>query len=244
MEIFELEKLGLNKNESIVYVELMKFGKATAGELIKKTQFHRTIIYDNLDKLIDKGLVSYIFLGGKRKLFQIAPPEMLSDFLAEEQKKLDEKRNLANNLQKEIKKSFQINSGKQEAAIYRGVKGAKFVLYDILNEKKDLISFGAPKESVEIMGSVYWKNYNLKRQKLRIHAKLLFNESLREWAKKEIFHFPTNKIKFMKIFKEAITQTIVCGSKTAVFVWTDKPIVTLIDDVNVSDSYIHFFKMS
>ena len=37
MDIAELEKVGLNKNEAIVYIELIKLGSASAGTLIRKT---------------------------------------------------------------------------------------------------------------------------------------------------------------------------------------------------------------
>ena len=73
-----LIKLGFNKNEAKVYLALIEFGKADAGQIIAETKFHKNIVYDNLDKLIDKGLVSFI-IENKKKIFQIASSNSLID---------------------------------------------------------------------------------------------------------------------------------------------------------------------
>ena len=65
-----LTKLGLNQNEAKVYLSLLKFGKSDAHQIIKDTKFHKSIVYDNLDKLINKGLVTYI-IDGKKRIFSI-----------------------------------------------------------------------------------------------------------------------------------------------------------------------------
>ncbi|MBI5391010.1 hypothetical protein HZB02_05975 [Candidatus Woesearchaeota archaeon] len=91
MEESLLLKLGLNKNEAKVYLKLLAHGSSTAGNLIKATGFHRNIVYDNLEKLVDKGLVSFI-LEGKKKVFMSAAPEMISDLLEKEQDELDQKK--------------------------------------------------------------------------------------------------------------------------------------------------------
>jgi len=60
MNYEEFIDLGFNRNEAKVYLALARYGHATANEIIKATKFHKNIVYDNLEKLIDKGLVSYI----------------------------------------------------------------------------------------------------------------------------------------------------------------------------------------
>ena len=79
MEIADFIKLGFNKNEAIVYMSLIKFGKADANRLIKDTKFHKNIVYDNLEKLIDKGLITFVIEEG-RKVFTVASPRMLPEY--------------------------------------------------------------------------------------------------------------------------------------------------------------------
>lgn len=59
-----LVKLGLTTNEATVYDCLLGLGITTAGKIIKKTHLHRNIVYDNLEKLIKKGLVSFVIIKG------------------------------------------------------------------------------------------------------------------------------------------------------------------------------------
>ena len=54
-----LEEVGLTGNEIKVYLALLELGSVTAGDILKKIELHRGAVYDTLDKLIDKGLVSY-----------------------------------------------------------------------------------------------------------------------------------------------------------------------------------------
>jgi len=87
MEYHELIKLGFNKNEAIVYLSLIKFKKADALQIIKDTKFHKNIVYDNLEKLIDKGLVTFVMENSK-KSFQLAPSNMLIQFFEEQEEEI------------------------------------------------------------------------------------------------------------------------------------------------------------
>ena len=60
MEFLELEKIGFTKSEIAVYTALLKIGQKTTGEILKEAKISSGKIYEILDKLIKKGLVSYI----------------------------------------------------------------------------------------------------------------------------------------------------------------------------------------
>lgn len=57
-----LGDVGLSKNEVKVYVALSKIGQATANKIVGNSKVHRTNVYDTLDRLVEKGLVSYLNL--------------------------------------------------------------------------------------------------------------------------------------------------------------------------------------
>ena len=239
MDAKKLEKLGLNKNEAIVYLALIPLGQASAGEIIKKTSFHRNIVYDNLEKLIDKGLVSFI-LEGKKKVFQLASPDMITEMLEKQQIKLNLQKEIEKDIKKEIKKSYKATK-KQDAVIFRGVNGLKLLLKDTIKQHTDYYVFGAPKSSVNIMSSTFWKNYNKKLVSQNIIAKMLFNDDLRSWSK-QIMNKNT-LIKFLPKHFDALTETIVYGEKVAIIVWTEKPIATLIQDKEAAKGYKQHFNM-
>ena len=66
MEYKILEKLGLTETESKIYMILLRLGSTHVTPVIKKAELHRATVYDVLDRLIEKGLVSYIIKEGKR----------------------------------------------------------------------------------------------------------------------------------------------------------------------------------
>ncbi|MBU2442745.1 MAG: helix-turn-helix domain-containing protein, partial [Nanoarchaeota archaeon] len=65
-EIDILEDLGLSEAEAKVYLALLETGSTLAGPIIKKTGLHRGTTYQILQRLIEKGLVSYVIKAGKR----------------------------------------------------------------------------------------------------------------------------------------------------------------------------------
>src|SRR3989344_4358054 len=90
MDSVDLERLGLNRNEAKVYYALLLKGEATAQELVKSLGVYRNIVYDNLEKLKEKGLVSFINIGPKRK-FIAEKPEAILDLLESRQQDLNKK---------------------------------------------------------------------------------------------------------------------------------------------------------
>ena len=97
MDFVDLERLGLNKNEAKVYFGLLQLNKASAADLVKKVGVHRNIIYDNLEKLIEKGLVSFVEEEGK-KLFIAEDPQSIIEFLETEKEKINNKITKANSI--------------------------------------------------------------------------------------------------------------------------------------------------
>ena len=243
MDINKLLELGLNRNEAKVYISLIKLGTSSAGEIIKETEFHRNIVYDNLDKLIDKGLVTFI-IEGKRKIFQPTPPDMISRFLDKEEQMIKTKKQIAEVVKREISK-LQAKSKKskkiQEATMFRGVNGLRVLFKDTLNVGKDYYVFGAPESSVDIMSSIFWKNYNLKRIENRINVKMIFNDNLREWSKKIKNKY--TYIKFLPKEFDPLSETMIYGDKTAIIIWTEKPIAILIQDRNLAENYGQYFRI-
>lgn len=73
-----LEKIGLSKRESGIYLQLLKTGPLSPTEIATKTGIKRPNVYDSLESLEVKGLIHYEF---KKKRRVIAPssPQNLFD---------------------------------------------------------------------------------------------------------------------------------------------------------------------
>jgi len=234
----QLQALGLSHNEAKVYLELVRQRQSTGGVLIKATGLHRNIIYDNMEKLIEKGLASYI-VENNRKVFVASQPDALLDFIAQEQKNIDKKKQLATEIASQIVPLLGRGNVTHEAVIIRGVHALKQELNSVFAHKVDYISFGAPQHSTTVMGAAYWKNFSQNMVKHNVRGKLLFNESLRSWATQ--IRTKQHEIRFLEKEFEPLTQTIVYADTTLIVVWVDKPIATIIRSSEVARNYTQFF---
>ena len=61
-----LSEIGLTKNEVIVYTTLLKLGSALAGEVTSYSGIHRRNVYDSMQRLIEKGLASFVTINNRR----------------------------------------------------------------------------------------------------------------------------------------------------------------------------------
>src|SRR4051812_24931897 len=93
-----LEKLGLNKNQIIVYLKLLEIGKSQAGPIIKAAELHRMQVYEAFEELKNQGLVT-IAQEKNVQFFEAADPNNLVEA---QRQKLD----LAQLTSKELLESF------------------------------------------------------------------------------------------------------------------------------------------
>ena len=62
-----LEELGLTNAEAKIYIALLELGSSQAGKITEKTGIHRRTVYDAIERLIEKGLISYIKQNNNRR---------------------------------------------------------------------------------------------------------------------------------------------------------------------------------
>lgn len=140
-EISHLINIGLTKGEAKVYFALNELGSSTVGPIVKKSRVAYSNIYDILNRLIEKGIVSFI-IKNKTKYFQASSPYNLIQYLDKKQEEIvREKENLKNlipNLEK-----LQESIFKQEAEIFLGKKGLRTAYEKLCKDtiKKDEILF-------------------------------------------------------------------------------------------------------
>ena len=82
-----LQKLGLSKNESKVYLVLLELGLSSTKPIIERTNLHRQIVYDTLSSLIEKGLVSYV-IQANRKYFKASNPKQFLGYFNQKQREI------------------------------------------------------------------------------------------------------------------------------------------------------------
>ena len=101
----ELEQIGFNKSEIKVYLTLLKIGSSTTGPIISESRTANSKIYEVLDKLIHKGLVSY-FVKGNVKYYKATNPRMLLNYLDERKEKIEKEKEKINELIPSLIRNF------------------------------------------------------------------------------------------------------------------------------------------
>lgn len=239
MEIERLITLGFRQNEAKVYLALVKYQRSDANTIIKETKLHKKLVYENIEKLIDKGLVGFVIEKNK-KIFSITSTnfliELFEDKIKEELKKKDEAKKIVSELDKVVK----VTKTKQEAIVYRGKQGIRTFYLELLKQKKDYVVFGAPEKSIKIMDEIFWRNFNTKRIYKKISARLLFNESIRKYGDSLKDKF--TELRYFEKEFEPSTETNIQGDRVGIIVWCEEPFLFLIVDKEVAKSYREYFE--
>ena len=232
MNLDILQEIGLSTTESKVYLALLELGSALAGEITKKSEINRTNVYDALERLIEKGLVSYV-LTANRKVFEPINPERLNKILEEKQDNLKK-------ILPELQSKFKENKTKEEASIFKGKKGIKSIFEDILKENKDLFAYGAESKFADLLPA-YQKYWNKRRTKLNINVKMIYNEKVKK--RKKLENLKLLKMKFLPEHYGFPSTNLIYGDKTVIISWTENPVGFLIKSKEVSKSNMNFFEL-
>lgn len=122
-EYYELLKVGLTDGEVKVYLALSELGSNTVGPIVKKSGIAYSNIYDVLDRLVKKGIVSFV-IKSKTKYFQAATPKNLLIYLENKEKELSLQKQDLKKILPELEK-LQESVKSQEAEVFIGKKGLR-----------------------------------------------------------------------------------------------------------------------
>lgn len=227
MEINEmLKEAGLTGNEAKVYLELLKKIQLSANQIAKSLGMDRTLVYNVLNHLIEKGQVNYVVKENK-KFFSISNPDnLLSPVKAREVLILD--------LIKELKKIKSSEQQETEINVYEGKAGIRNFFRELMKEK-DLCAFGSTGRAYDLLfeSPAFAKEAEKKKIKMRIIA----NEEVR---KKEFSKYKNLKMKFLDLKSEATTT--IFGDKVSIHLIKEKPVIIIIKNKEIAQSYRNYFE--
>ena len=171
------EEIGLTKGEIKAYLALLKIGSSSTGLISKQSQVSRSKLYSVLDRLEKKGLVTHVDKNGVT-YFQAVEPSKVSDYLKAKESKIKE---LTKKFEKFLPQleAFHADSSKsQKVAVYQGLKGLTVAhehLYLKLKKNDCYYYLGIPSNQPGAH-HLYWQRDHVRRSKLGIKCKLLFNQ--------------------------------------------------------------------
>lgn len=214
-----LEEIGLTKSEIKVYLALLELGLSATGKIVDKSKVSSSKVYEVLDRLIQKGLVSYIIKSGV-KHFEAAPPGRIMDYMKEKETKLQDQKDKLQDMIPELELKQKLSKYTSEATIFKGIKGLKTAMDDVLKTMKkgeEYYVMGASTPSDILLR--FYRHYHKERAKKGVKVKLLLSETAREYAK-NMRGIPLTKIKFSPTELLASSFILMYKDKTLITVPT------------------------
>ena len=242
METSFLTEIGLTPGEIKSYLALLKLGSSSTGPLSKEAQVSRSKLYDILDKLEKKGMVSHIEQNGVIK-FQAVEPSKIKTYLKEKENKL-----------KEIETKFEEylpqlealkKSGKaQTVTVYQGVNGLITIhehTYLKLAKGEEYVYMGIPKFQPETH-HMYWQRDHTRRIKTGIKCRLLFNRDTPSEILKNRNSYRGCDARYMPSDIKTPAYMLIYKDTTVIVVPSNNPLCIEIINQDVADSYMAYFE--
>jgi len=144
-----LEKVGLSKNEALVYNILLERGELTPSQIALLTGLTRENTYNIAGELIEKGLAEKI---PNRKIitYRLLDPTNLRAFLETQKLKVETGEKVLNDLYPELSNLYKLSSSKGGIAYFKGIEGIKYVFSGTFFDPKpaEILVFRSPEDKV------------------------------------------------------------------------------------------------
>ena len=244
MNTLILEEIGLTKTEIKIYLALLKLGQTTTTNIVKEAGIHASKVYEFLDKLIQKGLVSYVIKSNK-KFFSASEPDFLKQFLKDKQEKIKEQEAEIDKILPELKAMKKSKEDRINSEIYEGLRGAKSIYEKILSTlKKGETQYiiGAPKIGNELIEG-FLLDWHKRRIKKGIKCKYIYDSDAKCYGKVRekmpltyVKYFPKKMVSpvWIEIFGNNVLIGHIKGRNAVLF---------LIQDKEIAKGYLNYFDL-
>lgn len=235
--IKKLIGLGLTDGEARVYYALLQLGSSTVGPIVKKSKIAYSNIYEVLDRLSQKGLVTHI-TKQKTKYFQASHIENLKFYLEEKEQHIEQQKETLQELWPHI--TSLVSEQAHEAEVFVGFKGLTsayaIMLEDVQTNDTFNFFFNAPDQYAEAIDSFYVRIGKIFRDK-KVSLKGIAHESYRQnkgvgqtpWTKMRYVDFPTP------------TTIDICKDKIMLITW-EQPMGVLITSLELAEGFRQYFE--
>jgi len=228
-ELDALREYGLSEKEAIVYLALLNGGTMTVTPLLKKTQLQRGSLYDLLERLTEKGLVSYAIIAN-RKSFEAVDPKKLLQILDEKKERIMEV--MPSLLAKQMREEPKVT-------VYRGRKGLKSVYLDLIRDPSTSYVIGASGKLKGALGDSFFARFQREENRLDRKAKIIFSENWRNSPNKGDMSYA--EVKFLPDEYETPSHTTIYSNKVVIHVLDETPVAVVIESQALVKSYMNFF---
>lgn len=232
-----LEEFGLTKNESSIYLFLLKKGETTTGSIIKETGIANSRVYESLNTLVEKGLVSYnVQKEGKH-------------FIAEDPKKFIEiEEYRKKKIQELIPGLISLKNTEQKettTAVYEGYEGFKTAFKKIIDDCPNgkeifILGFSEQQNKTDSL-RLFLSNMNLRSAQKKHKLKILLDASSKDTLGKDREKEKNTEVKYMPSGYVSPAAMDIFEDYVYIFLWEEKPFVFMIKNKIIAESFKTYF---
>jgi len=235
MNIELFKEVGFTEREIKVYFALTELGQSTAGPIAAKAKLSHTKVYETLQRLINKGLITYTIIS-KTKHFQTGNPREILNILDERKQKM-----IAEVEELEIKSKFA--KEKQETVIHEGHKALRALFNRITDDLKKgdyYYSFALKQDYKDGAAPIFFTNIHRKLADKKVTDKSIANEEVRKDIEKA---YKDNKnIQFRYIKKSTPLGIVLIKNKIIQLTWGELPTAIETTSKQMHEQYKAFFE--
>ncbi len=242
MDIKPLERIGLTKSEIAVYLALLKLGQTTAGPIVDEAKVTRSKIYDILERLKNKGLVSYI-TKQSTKYFSAANPHNILHYLEEQEKEIKHEKSAIAQILPQLLLEQSLSQQQNVAEIFvgmRGMQNAFTVLINSFEPREVYYAFGAGSGENTAQMQHFFHKIHRQRCKKKVLAKIIFNESSRGVFETQESS-PLVAARYMSNTTPAAIN--IYKNYVVIAILNTEPITILIHNQETADSFREYFEV-
>lgn len=236
-----LNQIGLNDSEIRVYFALLELDESSVGPIIEKAKVQDSKIYVILDKLIEKGLASFI-VKNNVKHYQASDPKNLIELLDNKEKEIISQKQEIKKLLPAIEERRNLKTDKQEATVFEGIEGVKAAfnrIIDTLKAGDDYLVFTLGEELGLQSVKTFFQNYHKKRIDKNIKVKLIVNQKIKEiFRKNHLYSGMSARYTHLGI----PTGIFIYENNVMSVVWGEKPTAFVISSKANAGRYREFFE--
>jgi sugar-specific transcriptional regulator TrmB len=229
-----LLQLNLTEKEIATYVSLLELGASSVQNISRQSGINRVSIYEAIDELKVKGLVSES-RKGKKKLFVAENPDSILDLIHAQKNKLHaEEHNLQNAILPLLKAINVRQVDKPQIKFFEGADGINRVYDEYILKEKACINCGSYETATKVISFEDEEKYIQEVKERKIFYRMILedtplNHQFSEMAK-GIAH-----TKFLPLETKVSADIVVAGPLVALISY-DKKSATLIEDASIAAS--------
>lgn len=228
-----LIEAGLNKNEAKIYLDLTEAGTSSIGEVSKRIKVHRSNVYDAVEGLVTKGLVSFV-VKNKVKQFQITHPNNLLNMIREKEEKVQQ-------LLPQLTLMNSLSDNKNEAQIMEGLPAAKRAMDHFLTHNETINVMGVPSKVAELVGP-FLTNYHKRRTAKKIVMRHIYNTDANE-RMRILEKMPYTEVKILPAAFNSPVATNIVGNEVTLIYWDKNATVIRIVNEKIASVYKQYFNL-